>query len=74
MVTGLAGYLRERGIKDLTFVGLATDYCVAWSALDAVKEGFITTVILSACRAIDIDGSLTAALNNMRAAGVMLKD
>lgn len=72
--TGLSGYLQERGIEDLTFVGLATDYCVAWSALDAVKEGFEATVILSACRAIDMDESLTAALNNMRAAGVTLKD
>lgn len=72
--TGLAGYLRDRGITDLTFVGLATDFCVGWSALDAVKEGFSATVTLSACRAIDLDGSLEAALNNMRDAGVVLRD
>ena len=72
--TGLAGYLRDRGITDLTFVGLATDFCVAWSALDEVKEGFSASVILSACRAIDLDGSLEAALNKMRDAGVALKD
>ncbi len=70
--TGLAGYLRDRGITDLTFTGLATDFCVGWSALDAVKEGFDATVILSACRAIDLDGSLDAALTAMRDAGVTL--
>ncbi len=70
--TGLAGYLRERVITDLTFVGLATDFCVAWSAIDAVKEGFSATVIQSACRAIDLDGSLDAALSAMRDAGVRL--
>src|SRR5690606_11194228 len=47
--TGLAGYLRERGISDLTFVGLATDFCVAYSALDAVRAGFSATVRLDAC-------------------------
>lgn len=72
--TGLAGYLRDRGISDLTFAGLATDFCVGWSALDAVKEGFSAAVILSACRAIDLNGSLDSALNNMRDAGVALKD
>jgi nicotinamidase/pyrazinamidase len=53
-------------------VGLATDYCVAWSALDGVAEGFEVTVLLSACRAIDLDGSLDAALTEMRQAGVTL--
>ncbi len=72
--TGLAGYLRDRGISDLTFVGLATDFCVGWSALDAVKEGFSATVKLSACRAIDLDGSLDSALQNMRNAGIVLED
>lgn len=70
--TGLEGYLRARGVKGVTLVGLATDYCVAWSALDAVKLGFETRVKLSACRAIDLDGSLERALGDMRAAGVTL--
>lgn len=70
--TGLAGYLRERGIDRLSFVGLAHDFCVAWSAIDAAKLGFDTQVIESACRAIDMDGSLTAARDAMRAAGVTL--
>ena len=55
--TGLAGYLRERGIGRLTLVGLATDFCVAYSALDAVGQGFDTTVRLDACRGIDLGGS-----------------
>lgn len=71
--TGLAGYLRDRGITDLTFAGLATDFCVAWSALDAIKEGFSATVVLEACRAIDLDGSLDAALKNLTEAGAILK-
>ena len=70
--TGLAGYLRERGISDLTFVGLATDYCVAYSALDAVRAGFSATVRLDACRAIDLDGSLDAMTRRMAGAGVTL--
>lgn len=70
--TGLAGYLRGRGIARLFICGLATDYCVAWSALDAVAAGFETSVLLGACRAIDLDGSLAAALDDMRAAGVAL--
>lgn len=70
--TGLAGYLRDRGIVDLEFAGLATDFCVAWSALDAVKEGFSAKVHLNACRAIDLDGSLDTALNNLKDAGVTL--
>lgn len=70
--TGLAGYLRDRGITDLRFVGLALDFCVGWSALDAVKEGFTASVEVSACRAIDLDGSLDMAINNMRASGVDL--
>ena len=68
--TGLAGYLRERGIGQLTFVGLAHDFCVAWSAIDAAKLGFSSTVIEAACRAIDLDGSLDRARAEMRAAGV----
>ena len=70
--TGLAGYLRERGIEAITLVGLATDFCVAFSALDAVKQGFATTVRLDACRAINLNGSLDAMLARMRDAGVKL--
>jgi nicotinamidase/pyrazinamidase len=70
--TGLEGYLRGRGVTTVTLVGLATDYCVAWSALDAARLGFKTRVKLSACRAIDRDGSLKAALDEMKAAGVVL--
>lgn len=70
--TGLAGYLRERGITDLTLVGLATDYCVAYSALDAVREGFAVTVAMNACRAIDLGGSLARMTERMKAAGVRL--
>lgn len=69
--TGLAGYLRERELTDLSFVGLAHDFCVAWSAIDAVKQGFTATVIESACRAIDLDGSLEQARLGMNAAGVI---
>lgn len=70
--TGLKGYLEERGIDDLTMVGLATDFCVAFSALDAVRLGFAVRVELAACRAIDMDGSLNAALKNMKNAEVTL--
>ena len=70
--TGLAGLLNGRGCSDLTMVGLATDYCVAWSALDGAAQDFNVEVVLSACRAIDLDGSLDAALANMRAAGISL--
>lgn len=68
--TGLEGYLRTRGITALTFVGLATDFCVAWSAIDAARLGFESTLLLEHCRAIDLDGSLGAALDALRAAGV----
>lgn len=70
--TGLDGYLRARGITDLTLAGLATDFCVAYSAVDAAKLGFTVAVRLDACRAIDLDGSLETALKNMRAAGVTI--
>ena len=70
--TGLAGYLRERGIDTITLVGLATDFCVAFSALDAVAQGFATTVRLDACRGIDLGGSLEAMTGRMREAGVRL--
>lgn len=70
--TGLAGYLRTRGIDHLSLVGLATDFCVAFSAIDAAKLGFEVTVLQDHCRAIDLNGSLEAALNAMRDAGVTL--
>ncbi|THF56305.1 bifunctional nicotinamidase/pyrazinamidase [Ollibium composti] len=70
--TGLAGYLRERGIGAVTFAGLATDFCVAYSALDAVTQGFEATVRLDACRGIDLNGSVEAMLKRMREAGVRL--
>ena len=68
--TGLAGYLRERELQKLYVCGLATDFCVAWTALDARAAGFDTTVIEDACRAIDLDGSLARAWAEMTAAGV----
>lgn len=70
--TGLEGYLRSRGITALTLAGLATDFCVAYSALDAARLGFQVTVRTDACRAIDLDGSLAKAMAEMRAAGVAL--
>jgi nicotinamidase/pyrazinamidase len=70
--TGLAGALRERGITDLTLCGLATDFCVAFSAIDAVNQGFSVTVRLDACRGIDLDGSMAAMADAMRGAGVVL--
>ncbi len=71
--TGLDGYLRNRGVTSVTLVGLATDYCVAYSALDAARLGFRVTVLDGACRAIDLNGSLAAARDQMRAAGVALE-
>lgn len=68
--TGLAGYLRERGIDTLFVVGLALDFCVSWSAQDARKAGFNTYVIEDACRAIDMNGSLENAWQAMLASGV----
>ena len=68
--TGLEGYLRTRGITELTLVGLATDFCVAYSAIDAAKLGFDVTVHQELCRAIDLDGSLDAAWAQMAQAGV----
>jgi nicotinamidase/pyrazinamidase len=71
--TGLDGYLRSRGVTSVTFVGLATDYCVAYSALDAARLGFKARVLMGACRAIDLNGSLAEAEAKMRAAGVALE-
>lgn len=72
--TGLAGWLRERGIERVVLAGLATDYCVAWSAEDAVRAGFRAALVLDGCRAIDQGGSLAAAMARLRAAGVELLD
>ena len=68
--TGLEGYLGERGIKRLFIAGLATDFCVNWTAVDAAAAGFEVYVIEDACRAIDTNGSLAAAWADMNAAGV----
>lgn len=70
--TGLEGYLRGLGITHLTMVGLATDFCVHFSAVDAAKLGFDVTVIESACRGIDLNGSMQAAQDAMNAVGVKL--
>jgi nicotinamidase/pyrazinamidase len=68
--TGLGGYLKQRGLKRVFLAGLATDFCVAWSALDARKQGFDALVIEDACRGIDINGSIAAAWKDMAKAGV----
>jgi nicotinamidase/pyrazinamidase len=68
--TGLAGYLKQRGIKTVFVTGLATDFCVAWTAMDARKLGFEVYVIEDATRAIDLNGSLAAAWKQMVAKGV----
>ncbi len=70
--TGLHGYLQTRGIDTVTLAGLATDFCVSFSAQDAARLGYDTTVIQSACRAIDMDGSLAVAQKKMATAGVKL--
>ncbi len=68
--TGLTGALRELGITRVILAGLATDFCVAYSAIDARTQGFEAIVISDACRAIDLEGSLAAATGEMEAAGV----
>jgi nicotinamidase/pyrazinamidase len=68
--TGLAGYLKERGLRKIYLCGLATDFCVAWTALDARAAGFEVVLIDDACRAIDREGSLAKAMLDMSAAGV----
>lgn len=72
--TGLEGYLRTRGITRLTMVGLALDFCVNYSAVDAARSGFDVTVRSDLCRAIDLNGSLDAALTAMRASGVKVSN
>ena len=69
--TGLAGFLRDRGVRRVFVCGLATDYCVAWSACDARAGGFETLVIEDACRAIDANNSVEQAWAKMEAAGVV---
>ncbi len=71
--TGLHGYLQTRGISSLIMVGLATDFCVNYSAVDAAKLGYDVTVDMALCRAIDFDGSLDAAKQGMQALGVTLR-
>ena len=68
--TGLAGYLKQRGLETVFVTGLATDFCVAWTAMDARRSGFITYVIEDAARGIDLQGSLAAAWAAMEKAGV----
>ncbi len=68
--TGLAGYLRDKGVTALSVAGLATDFCVAYSALDARALGFDVTLATEGCRAIDLDGSLDAMMGRMRGSGV----
>lgn len=70
--TGLEGYLRTRDVETLVLVGLATDFCVNFSALDAARLGFDVSVDLAACRGIDLDGSMEAAKTGMVQAGVKL--
>lgn len=72
--TGLAGYLRDRGVEEVVLVGLATDFCVGWSALDAVAAGFRATVRMDRARPIDTHGSLDKALAAMQSEGVNLLD
>jgi nicotinamidase/pyrazinamidase len=73
--TGLGDYLKERGVTDVVIVGLATDYCVKYTALDAVMLGFKTTVVVDACRGVEVqEGDSARALEEMAAAGVRLME
>jgi nicotinamidase/pyrazinamidase len=69
-MTGLTGYLKERGLTDVFVCGLATDFCVSWSAVDARAAGLTVSVIEDACRGIDLNGSVAAAWKSMAAAGI----
>ncbi len=71
--TGLDGYLRSRGVGSIACVGLATDFCVCYSAVDAARLGYSVTVYEDGCRAIDLDGSLAAARDEMQRCGVVLR-
>lgn len=73
-ITGLDGYLQSRQISKIVMAGLATDFCVAFSALDAAALGYDVWVVLPACRAIDLEGSLLHQTTSMRAAGITLLD
>jgi len=70
--TGLAGYLRDRGVRRVWLAGLATDFCVAWSAIDALGRDLAVVLVEDACRAIDLDGSLAVAMRQMRSGGVSI--
>lgn len=70
--TGLVAYLKERGFECVTLCGLATDFCVFYSALDGRQAGFEVTVVTDACRGIDVDGSLARAMRSMNEAGVTI--
>ncbi|HET9066994.1 MAG TPA: bifunctional nicotinamidase/pyrazinamidase [Amaricoccus sp.] len=70
--TGLSGYLHDRGVRRVWLAGLATDFCVSWSAIDALAHGFEVVLLEDACRAIDLDGSLAAAMRQMRTGGVTI--
>ncbi len=72
--TGLAGYLRDRNLRAVVICGLALDYCVAYSAIDARRVGLRCTVVTDACRAINLDGSEASAIEAMQQAGVQLAD
>ncbi|MEX2604742.1 MAG: bifunctional nicotinamidase/pyrazinamidase [Gracilimonas sp.] len=72
-VTGLHGYLQERNVDELVITGLATDFCVKWTGLDAAKLGYKVTLIKNAVRGIDINGSVDAAMKEMKEAGVSFK-
>ena len=71
--TGLASYLKERGFERITLCGLATDFCVFFSAIDGREAGFEVDIATGACRGIDIDGSLARAMRSMSEAGVMVR-
>jgi nicotinamidase/pyrazinamidase len=71
--TGLASYLKERGFERIALCGLATDFCVLFSAIDACEAGFEVSVVTSACRGIDVDGSLARAMRSMGEAGVTIR-
>jgi nicotinamidase/pyrazinamidase len=70
--TCLAGYLRDRGVRRVWLAGLATDFCVSWSAIDALGHDFEVVLLEDACRAIDLDGSLALAMRQMRSGGVRI--
>jgi nicotinamidase/pyrazinamidase len=72
--TGLAAALREKGIKRLYFCGIATDFCVAWSAYDSVQLGFDTVLFENLSKAIDLDGSLSAQREKLTRAGVKFEN